>query len=88
MTKTHAENAPSDALTAWRKAFFTKDAKAFVEGFAENVVLAASALRKPVEQREHALTEGIVSLTKGGSFHGHAPFLVTQGSRAMSGNDR
>ena len=29
MTKTHAENTPSDALTAWRKAFFTKDAKAF-----------------------------------------------------------
>ena len=22
--KTHAENTPSDALTAWRKAFFTK----------------------------------------------------------------
>jgi hypothetical protein len=24
MTKTHSENTPSDALTAWRKAFFTK----------------------------------------------------------------
>src|SRR5258708_21508865 len=49
MTKTHSENTPSDALTAWRKAFFTKDAKAFAEGFAENVVLEASAMRKPVE---------------------------------------
>ena len=35
MTKTDAENTPSDALTAWQKAFFTKDAKAFAEGFAE-----------------------------------------------------
>ena len=52
MTKTHAENTPSDALTAWRKAFFTKDAKAFAEGFAENVVLEASSLRKPVEGRD------------------------------------
>ncbi len=24
MMKTHAENTPPDALTAWRKAFFTK----------------------------------------------------------------
>lgn len=47
MTKAHAENTPSDALTAWEKAFFTKDAKAFAEGCAENVVLEASALRKP-----------------------------------------
>ena len=52
MTKTHSENTPSDALTAWRKAFFTKDAKAFAEGFAENVVLEASAMRKPVEGRD------------------------------------
>ncbi len=52
MTKTHAENAPSDGLTAWRKAFFTKDAKAFAEGFVENVVLEASILRKPVEGRD------------------------------------
>ena len=52
MTKTHAENTPSDALTAWRKAFFTKDAKALAEGFAENVVLETSALRKPVAGRD------------------------------------
>lgn len=52
MTKTDAENTPSDALTAWQKAFFTRDAKAFAEGFAENVVLEASALRKPVEGRD------------------------------------
>ncbi len=52
MTKTHSENTPSDALTTWRKAFFTKDAKAFAEGFAENVVLEASALRKPVAGRD------------------------------------
>ncbi len=52
MTKTHSENTPSDALTAWRKAFATKDAKAFAEGFAENVVLEASAQRKPVEGRD------------------------------------
>jgi SnoaL-like domain len=52
MTKTHSENTPSDALTAWRKAFFTKDAEAFAEGFAENVVLEGSALRKPVEGRD------------------------------------
>ncbi len=45
MTETHAENTPSDALTAWRKAFFTKDAKAFAEGFAENVVKARPAHR-------------------------------------------
>ena len=45
MTKTHSETTPSDVLTAWRKAFFTKDAKAFAEGFAENVVLEASAPR-------------------------------------------
>ena len=45
MTKTDAENAPSDALTAWRKAFFTRNVKAFAEGFAQNVVLEASALR-------------------------------------------
>ena len=45
MTKTDAENTPSDALTAWQKAFFTKDAKAFTEGFAENVVLEASVPR-------------------------------------------
>ena len=52
MTKTHAENTPSDGLTAWQKAFFTRDAKAFAEGFAENVVLEASSLRKPVEGRD------------------------------------
>ena len=52
MTKTHAENAPSDALTAWRKAFFTRNVKAFAEGFAQNVVLEASALRKSVEGRD------------------------------------
>jgi hypothetical protein len=52
MTKTDAENTPSDALTAWWKAFFTRDAKAFAEGFAQNVVLEASALRKPVEGRD------------------------------------
>ena len=52
MTKTDAENTPSDALTAWRKAFFTRDANAFAEGFAQNVVLEASALRKSVEGRD------------------------------------
>ena len=52
MTKTHAENAQSDALTAWRKAFFTRNVKAFAEGFAQNVVLEASALRKSVEGRD------------------------------------
>ena len=52
MTKTDAENTPSDALTAWQQAFFTKDAKAFAEGFAENVVLEASVMRKPVEGRD------------------------------------
>jgi hypothetical protein len=52
MTKTDAENAPSDALTAWRKAFFTRNVKAFAEGFAQNVVLEASALRKSVEGRD------------------------------------
>src|SRR5258708_35331667 len=52
MTKAHSENTPSDALTAWRKAFFTKDAKAFAEGFAENVVLEASIQRNPVEGRD------------------------------------
>ena len=52
MTQTDAENTPSDALTAWQKAFFTKDAKAFAEGFAENVVLEASVMRKPVEGRD------------------------------------
>ena len=51
MTKTHAENTPADALTAWRKAFFTRDANAFAEGFAENVVLEASAPR--IAQRGH-----------------------------------
>jgi len=52
MTKTDAENTPSDALTAWQKAFFTKDAKAFAEGFAENVVLEAPIMRKPVGGRD------------------------------------
>jgi hypothetical protein len=52
MTTTGSENTPSDALTAWQKAFTTKDAKAFAEEFAENVVLEASALRKPVEGRD------------------------------------
>ena len=52
MTQTHAENTPSDALTAWRKAFFTKDANAFAEGFAQHVVLEAFSLRKPVEGRD------------------------------------
>jgi ketosteroid isomerase-like protein len=52
MTTTDSENTPSDALTAWQKAFTTKDAKAFAEEFAENVVLEASALRKPVEGRD------------------------------------
>ena len=52
MTKTDSENTPSDGLTVWRKAFATKDAKAFAEGFAENVVLEASILRKPVEGRD------------------------------------
>ena len=52
MTKTDTENTPSDGLAAWRKALSTKDAKAFAEGFAENVVLEASALRKPVEGRD------------------------------------
>ena len=52
MTKTDAENAPSDALTAWRKAFFTRNVKAFAEGFAQNVVLEASTLRKSVEGRD------------------------------------
>ena len=52
MMKTHAENTPPDALTAWRKAFFTRNVKAFAEGFAQNVVLEASALRKSVEGRD------------------------------------
>src|SRR6266852_3234039 len=52
MTKTDTENTPSDGLAAWRKALSTKDAKAFAEGFAENVVLEASVLRKPVEGRD------------------------------------
>ena len=52
MTKTHAENAPSDPLTAWRKSFFTRNVKTFAERFAQNVVLEASALRKSVEGRD------------------------------------
>lgn len=49
MTKTGAEHPPADVLTAWQRAFFTRDANAFAEGFAKHVVLEASALRKPVE---------------------------------------
>src|SRR5260221_11895392 len=52
MTKTHSENTPSDALTAWRKAFPPMYGKSFPEGFAENVVLEASVQRKPVEGRD------------------------------------
>lgn len=52
MTKTDTEHPPSDALIAWQKAFFTRDANTFAEGFAENVVLEASTLRKPIEGRE------------------------------------
>ncbi|HEY4387369.1 MAG TPA: nuclear transport factor 2 family protein [Ktedonobacteraceae bacterium] len=52
MTKTGAENTQPAALTAWQKAFFTKDARVFAEGFAENVVLEASSLRKPVGGRD------------------------------------
>ena len=52
MTTTDSETTPSDALTAWQKAFTSKDAKAFAQGFAENVVLEASALCKPVEGRD------------------------------------
>ena len=56
MTKTNAEHTPSDALTnafaTWQKAFFTRDAEAFAEGFAENVILEASAAREPVEGRD------------------------------------
>ncbi len=56
MTKTNAEHTPSDALTnalaAWQKVFFTRDAEAFAAGFAENVVLEASAAREPVEGRD------------------------------------
>jgi hypothetical protein len=32
MTKTHAENAPSDALTAWRKAFFHQECQSVRRG--------------------------------------------------------
>lgn len=52
MTKTDTEHLPADALAAWQKVFFTRDANAFAEGFAEHVVLEASALRKPVEGRD------------------------------------
>jgi hypothetical protein len=52
MTKTNAEHTPSDALATWQKAFFTRDAEAFAEGFAENVILEASAAREPVEGRD------------------------------------
>ncbi|GHO47392.1 nuclear transport factor 2 family protein [Ktedonospora formicarum] len=54
--RNHDENGrcppPADALTAWQNAFFTRDANAFAEEFAENVVLEASALREPVVGRE------------------------------------
>lgn len=56
MTKTNAEHTSSDALTAalaaWQNAFFTRDAEAFAAGFAENVVLEASASREPIEGRD------------------------------------
>lgn len=56
MTNTNAERTPSDALTnalaAWQKAFFIRDAEAFAEGFAENIILEASAGREPVEGRD------------------------------------
>src|ERR1700694_5941604 len=40
MTKTDDENAPSDALTAWRKAFFTRNVKAFAAVFRSLAPLA------------------------------------------------
>ena len=37
-------------------------------------------------QCQHLLTEGIVSLTVGGSLHGRSPFRVTLQSKAMCSN--
>jgi hypothetical protein len=36
----------------WTKAFATKDAKAFADAFAADVILEASALRSPIEGRD------------------------------------
>ena len=54
MSETAKTNITEDVeAQPWTKAFAAKDAKAFADAFAEDVVLEASALRSPVEGRDN-----------------------------------
>ncbi|MGW6358995.1 nuclear transport factor 2 family protein [Streptomyces sp. NPDC055092] len=81
MSDTNATNT-TDQVEAqpWTKAFAAKDAEAFAAAFAEDVILEASALRRPVEGRENV--KAVMGAASG--IYEHLVFTheITEGSRS------